>query len=97
MKLEEFKASLSDSNPPGNLAAPLQALWAEARGEWDEAHELVQDASSGDGAWVHAYLHRKEGDQGNAAYWYSRARKQVSALSLEEEWEEIAAALLAKA
>lgn len=76
------------------LPLPLQALWRDARGQWDEAHELAQRANSREGDWVHAYLHRKEGDASNAAYWYGRARQPVFRGSLEEEWRQLAAALL---
>ena len=66
MTLEEFKTTLSTTAPP-TVAPLLRALWHDARGDWDEAHRLAQDVDDNDGAWVHAYLHRKEGDLGNAA------------------------------
>jgi hypothetical protein len=72
----------------------LRALWHDARGEWAAAHQLAQDVDDADGAWVHAYLHRKEGDAGNAEYWYHRASQPVASDSLTAEWERIAAALL---
>jgi hypothetical protein len=68
----------------------------EARGDWDSAHQIAQDDDSRDGAWVHAYLHRKEGDAGNAAYWYRRAAQPVASGALDEEWRSIANALLAR-
>lgn len=80
--------------PPG-LSGPLQALWKAARHDWDGAHQLVQDDASREAAWVHAYLHRQEGDLGNAGYWYGRARRPVCSGSLAQEWQEIATALLA--
>jgi len=92
--LELFKQSLKDSQPPEGLSALLQALWWDAKNDWEKAHSVAQDVSNREGSWVHAYLHRKEGDQGNAGYWYSRAGKPKSAASLEEEWEEIVQALL---
>jgi hypothetical protein len=92
--LTEFKATLAADTPPPGLSAPLLALWHDARGNWDGAHRVAQDIESADGAWIHAYLHRKEGDASNAAYWYRRAGKPVSRAALEEEWEEIANALL---
>lgn len=95
MTFEEFTASLAGEHPPEGLSAPLAALWRDGRGDWSGAHEVAQDIPDPDGAWVHAYLHRKEGDAGNAAYWYRRARKPVSTLSLEEEWQEIVRAFLA--
>jgi hypothetical protein len=69
-------------------------MWHEAKGDWDKAHQIVQEQNDRDGAWVHAYLHRQEGDNANAAYWYSRASRPVSQASLEREWEEIVKALL---
>ena len=93
--LMEFKSSLSGTAPaPRFDAAPLAALWWAAKGQWDQAHRLVQDESSTDAAWVHAYLHRVEGDLGNAGYWYRRAAKPVAAGSLDREWEQIVAMLL---
>jgi hypothetical protein len=94
VNVAEFKASLSGAAPAPSLDAPLAALWWAAKGEWDEAHKIVQDEASADSAWVHAYLHRVEGDLGNAGYWYGRAGKPAAAGSLETEWEGIASALL---
>ena len=93
--LAEFRASLAAPAPPAGLSLALQALWRDGRGDWDGAHELAQADEGGAGDWVHAYLHRKEGDAGNAAYWYRRARRPVARATLEEEWPQIAAALLA--
>src|SRR4051794_26152461 len=93
MTLDEFRQLTKATAAPG-LPALLLALWHDARGDWDAAHQVAQDVESQDGAWVHAYLHRKEGDQANAGYWYRQARRQPTRVSLEEEWEEIAAALL---
>jgi hypothetical protein len=92
--MAEFRASLSGAGPAPNLDAPLAALWWAANGQWDEAHKIVQDEASADAAWVHAYLHRVEGDLGNAGYWYRRASKPVAAGLLETEWEQMASALL---
>jgi len=94
MTLAEFRNTLSSGSPPPQLPLTLVALWHDAKGDWDRAHKVAQDVDDNDGAWVHAYLHRKEGDPGNAAYWYRRAGKPVSRLSLEAEWEQIAGALL---
>jgi hypothetical protein len=93
MDLAAFRASLSASEPPA-LNPALRALWLDARGNWDGAHEAAQADESGAGDWVHAYLHRKEGDAGNAGYWYRRARKPVCKASLDKEWAAIADALL---
>src|SRR5271168_1594741 len=94
MDLAAFRASLSLASPSSNLTPALRALWLDGRGDWDGAHEAAQADEGGDSDWVHAYLHRKEGDAGNAAYWYRRANKQVCRTSLEEEWAAIARALL---
>ena len=95
MTLAEFKATLAASAPPADLGAPLVALWHDGRGDWETAHGVAQDIDDRTGAWIHAYLHRKEGDAGNAAYWYRRAGRPVASNSLAAEWEEIATALLA--
>ena len=97
--MADFKASLSGAAPAPEpeLDAPLAALWWAAKGCWDEAHKIVQDEETADAAWVHAYLHRVEGDLGNAGYWYRRAAKPVAAGALETEWESIASALLENA
>jgi len=92
--MAEFKASLSGAAPAPQLDAPLAALWWAAKGGWDQAHGIVQDEPTADAAWVHAYLHRVEGDPGNAGYWYRRAGRPVAAGSLETEWERITSALL---
>ncbi len=94
MNFEEFKDSTSRDTPPENLSELLLALWYERKGDWDKAHDIVQDAHTGDASWIHAYLHRREGDQGNAAYWYQRAGRKVPKVSMEEEWEELVKALL---
>lgn len=93
MTLDAFKATLSSATPPA-VAPLLVALWHDARGEWDAAHQVAQDIDDKSGAWVHAYLHRKEGDLDNAAYWYQRASQPVATDSLDAEWARIAAALL---
>lgn len=94
MTLQEFQASLARRSPPGELRATLRALWFDGRGQWDKAHEVVQDESDVEAAWVHAYLHRKEGDLDNAGYWYRRARRTMPTGPLEEEWRTIAATFL---
>jgi hypothetical protein len=95
MNVEEFRQSLTNAQPPAGLGSQLQALWHEAKGDWNRAHELLQSDDSADAAWVHAYLHRVEGDAGNAAYWYRRAGKPVSNQSLADEWNQLVGALLA--
>ena len=96
MTLDEFRAALANARPPAGLAAPLEALWHEGKGDWDRAHRVVMDASGADAAWVHAYLHRKEGDLDNARYWYRKAKKSEAAGPLEDERDAIARALLAR-
>lgn len=96
MKLADFRDSLGSATPPEGLSLELTALWHAARDGWDGAHKLVQNESSADAAWVHAYLHRVEGDLDNAGYWYRKARRPKSTAALEAEWAEIASALLAK-
>ena len=92
--MAEFRASLSGAAPAPQVGAPLAALWWAAKGGWDQAHKLVQDEATADAAWVHAYLHRVEGDLGNAGYWYRQAGKPVASGSLETEWERMVSALL---
>jgi hypothetical protein len=93
---EEFLAWKSAGTIPDDIPSLLQALLLEAAGDWDHAHRIAQIDSSLDGSWVHAYLHRVEGDLGNALYWYRNAGKAMPDLSLEEEWEYIAMALIDK-
>jgi hypothetical protein len=94
MTFEQFRDSLTSNQPPPELTSALAGLWWDAKGEWTRAHESAQQDEGQAGAWVHAYLHRKEGDQSNAEYWYTRAGKTPSRISLEQEWAEIAQALL---
>ena len=96
MTLDEFRSTLSGAAPPVGIPAPLLALWQDARGEWNMAHQIAQELPEADktGAWIHAYLHRKEGDLANAGYWYRRAGKPVPHDSLDEEWTRIVTALL---
>ena len=94
MTLQEFKQSLSEDAPPQNLSIYLQALWYDANSDWEKAHVLIQDVNDENAAWIHAYLHRKEGDIGNAGYWYRRAGKNRPDFSLNDEWEQISNALL---
>lgn len=94
MTLDAFRSSLSAANPPENISGLLKAMWYEAKNDWEAAHSIAQDIHSEEGSWIHAYLHRKEGDLGNAAYWYRRAGKPLPRAALEEEWSEITEALL---
>ena len=94
MTIEEFRSTLRDEHPPGGISTALLAMWEDGRGRWDAAHTIAQDIDDKTGAWIHAYLHRKEGDLGNAGYWYSRAGQPVAHDALEEEWTRIVRALL---
>ena len=95
MDAKELRTAATSADPPDGLSAALMALWHLARDEWDAAHHCAQSDGSRDGAWVHAHLHRVEGDLANAGYWYRRADRPPCEASLDDEWEEIAAALLA--
>ncbi|MGA3034746.1 MAG: hypothetical protein ABSD70_15790 [Terracidiphilus sp.] len=94
MTLEEFRATLNDAKPPGDLSAPVTALWWDAKGDWARAHGMVDELETKDGMAVHAYLHRKEGVESNAEYWYSRAGRKFHRPTLEEEWEALVEGLL---
>jgi hypothetical protein len=92
--IADFKASLARPTPPEGLGLAAQALWWDAKGDWDRAHNCAQEQDDDLGAWVHAYLHRKEGDAANAGYWYRRAAKPAADQPLDREWTEIARAAL---
>ena len=94
MTYEQYKQSLSDSSTPFDISDHLTALWYDAKGDWNRSHEIIQDIEDKTAAWIHAYLHRKEGDIGNADYWYRRAGKSRPDKTLEEEWKNIVEALL---
>jgi hypothetical protein len=96
MTLDELRAAIQEPQPPPGLSPLLKALWLDARGDWNGAHGIAQDDDTREAAWVHAYLHRKEGDDGNAAYWYGRARRSPYSGSLDQEWEAIAQLLIAR-
>lgn len=87
MNVAEFRSSLEQGAPPAGLSAPLEALWWDARGDWDRAHALVDHLETAEGMAVHAYLHRREGAESNADYWYRRAGRRYYRASLQEEWE----------
>ena len=94
MTLQEFRESLRLDAPPARVSVALAGLWWDAKGDWTRGHEAAGEDEGSDAAWVHAYLHRKEGDLSNAGYWYSRAGKKPATGSLQDEWEEIAGELL---
>ncbi len=94
MNVKDFRKSTTRAEPPDGLTPALAGLWWDAKGDWTRAHESAQQDEGPAGAWVHAYLHRKEGDGSNAAYWYARAGKPVAKGSLEDEWLNVAQDLL---
>jgi len=93
MKYEQFRESLSSNKPPDNITVYLRALWFDAKDDWEKAHTIIQETEDMNAAWIHAYLHRKEGDTGNADYWYHRAGKKRPGITVEQEWETIVTAL----
>jgi hypothetical protein len=95
MSPSAFRQSLASETPPSGLSAALAALWWAGKDDWDKAHDIVMNEGGADCAWVHAYLHRVEGDLDNARYWYRAARRQAATGELKVEWEVIAAAMLA--
>jgi hypothetical protein len=97
MTLEQFRESLSEPHPPASLDFALAGLWWDAKGDWAKAHESAQQDEGPSGSWVHAYLHRKEGDASNARYWYQRAHRPPSRAPLPDEWLEITKSLLSQA
>jgi hypothetical protein len=94
LDLQTFRESIAQPQPPAGLSAALEALWWDGKGDWDKAHERAQEHEDAAGMRVHAYLHRKEGDQSNAEYWYRRCATMPSILALDEEWEELVRELL---
>jgi hypothetical protein len=94
MTLDQFRKSLQHDQPPAGLDFALAGLWWDAKGDWTKAHESAQQDEGPRGSWVHAYLHRKEGDVSNAAYWYGRVGRTAATSPLADEWQEIANALL---
>ena len=93
MTVEQFKSSLQSTMPPG-LSVYLESLWYDGKGDWERSHTIIQDVEDKNAAWIHAYLHRKEGDIWNADYWYNKAGKKRPTVSLQEEWENIVTALI---
>ena len=94
MTADELHGTLGETAPPAGLPPLVEAMWWQGRGDWEQAHRIAQDIATREGAWVHAYLHRAEGDLGNAGYWYRQAGRPAKKGSLAEEWAEIAGALL---
>ena len=94
MNLQTYKETLQQKTPPADLSGPLLALWHAGKGDWHTSHEVTQSDNSPEMCWVHAYLHRDEGDLSNANHWYRRAGRSMPQSSLEAEWEDIATTLL---
>ena len=94
MTLQEFRDSLIRDEPPREFSSALAGLWWDAKGDWNRAHDAAQQDEGPAGAWVHAYLHRKEGDQENAAYWYGRAGKPVCREPFDTEWRRMVSDLV---
>lgn len=95
MTLEAFKQTLANPTPPA-IGEPLLVLWHDARGDWEAAHNIAQGIHIRDGSWLHAYLHRKEGDRWNAGYWYRQAGRPMPAGPLEQEWEALVGYFLSR-
>lgn len=94
MTSEQFNQSILLKDPPADLSTYLKALWFDAKGDWEKSHNIIQDMDDPIASWIHAYLHRKEGDISNAGYWYHRAGKKMPDLTLQEEWKFIVKGLL---
>ena len=94
MRFESFQQSINGATPPAGLSVYLQALWYDGNGNWDKAHGMVDSLADTTACWVHAYLHRKEGDLWNSDYWYRKAGRTRPDVSLQQEWETIVKALL---
>jgi hypothetical protein len=94
MTVDQLRETTGQAQPPAGLPLLAEALWWQAHGDWPRAHRIVDALTTPDGMWVHAYLHRCEGDLGNAGYWYRQAHRPRSSQTLDEEWREIAGALL---
>lgn len=94
MTFDDFKKSLQENKLAGSVSPHLLAMWHDGKGNWEKAHAIIQDISDAPASWIHAYLHRKEGDEFNAAYWYERAGKPVPKIPVSREWDEIVQSLL---
>lgn len=94
MNIDGFTRSLNDNDPPSSASVYLKALWYDAKGDWDKAHDVIHDVPDKKASWIHAYLHRKEGDNRNANYWYNKAGRNMPGESLQAEWEFIAKEML---
>lgn len=95
MTFIEFENTLKQEQPPAELSRPLRALWFAGKDDWENSHNIAQDIHTNEGSWIHAYLHRWEGDDWNAKYWYRQAGRTMPTVSLKEEWRDITENLLA--
>jgi hypothetical protein len=93
MNIDTFSAALLHDAPPSGWSRALQALWHQGKGDWDRAHQLAQAQDDAEAAWVHAHLHRAEGEVANARYWYRRAGRETA--PLDQEFAAMVVALLA--
>ena len=94
--MKSFQESLANASPEAHFSVYLKSLWYDAKGDWEQAHALIDQLPGAEAAWLHAYLHRKEGDSWNADYWYARAKQSRPACSLEEEWERLVSYFMAQ-
>ncbi len=94
MNFDQFNSSILNDTPYQGISPLLKVMWLDAKGDWHGAHDIAQDIHDRNGSWIHAYLHRKEGDLANARYWYQKAGKNEPAVSLEEEWKILVSAFL---
>ena len=94
--IDSFKDSLKNNTPDPSYSPMLTSLWYDAKGDWEKAHDQVDHLGGKDAAWVHAYLHRKEGDLWNADYWYAKAGRSRPDIPLSTEWENLVKFFLAK-
>ena len=94
MNLHDFISSTSQLHPPEEISVYLTSLWHDAKGNWEKAHDVIQELEDKTASWIHAYLHRKEGDLWNSDYWYSKAGRKRPSVSLEEEWKDISASVI---
>ena len=96
MGIDSFLQSVENNVPLETISVYLKALWYDAKGNWNKSHEIIQDVPDRNASWIHAYLHRKEGDTWNANYWYNRAGRDMPDISLDEEWEQITKEMLSQ-
>ncbi|MDT7830501.1 hypothetical protein RQM65_17665 [Pricia sp. S334] len=93
---DDFEATLQQSEPNREWPAALKSLWYDAKGDWEASHDIAQDLHNDTGSWIHAYLHRKEGDEFNAGYWYRRANRDFPKMTLNEEHRVITESILTR-